>query len=72
MSAEAATAAIADGLEATYREAGMPTRLRDLPVNKEDLPGIAAETVKNFNASGDLTTPEQRTANSLQVLEAAW
>lgn len=72
MTASEATAAIADGLERIYAEVGMPTRLRDLPVSREDLDGVAAETVKNFNASGGLTTAEARVANSMRVLEAAW
>jgi alcohol dehydrogenase class IV len=64
--------AIADGLEALYAEVGMPIRLRDLPIKKTDLITVAAETVKNFNASANLSSPEERVANSLAILESAW
>ncbi len=72
MSPADAAAAIADGLERIYAEVGMPVRLRELPVPRDDLAKIAAETVKNFNASANLASPEARVANSLRVLEAAW
>lgn len=64
--------AIADGLEALYAEVGMPIRLRELPIKKTDLIAVAVETVKNFNASANLSSPEERVANSLAILESAW
>lgn len=72
MTAESATTAIADGLEAVYSGTGMPTRLRDLPLSRDDLTAVAADTVKNFNASASLAAPEVRIAHSLRVLETAW
>ncbi len=64
--------AIADGLEELYAEVGMPIRLRELPIKKTDLIAVAIETVKNFNASANLSSPEERVANSLAILESAW
>lgn len=72
MDAPQAASSVAARLEEIYEKAGMPTRLRDLPVTRDDLPGIAAETVKNFNASGGMTSADARVANSMRVLEAAW
>jgi len=67
-----AASAVADSLAAIYAGQGLPTRLRDLGVERTHLAGIAAETVKNFNASAGLGAPEDRVAHSLKVLEAAW
>ena len=43
-----------------YARAGMPIRLRDLGIPKGDIPGIAAETVKNFNANAGARSAEAR------------
>jgi hypothetical protein len=51
---------------------GMPERLRDMSIAKDDLPEVAAETVKNFNARASLRSADERVANSLRLLEAAW
>jgi alcohol dehydrogenase class IV len=72
MDARRAADAVANALAQLYRDRGMPARLRDLKVAKDELPGIAAETVKNFNARASLRSPEERIANSLRLLEAAW
>ena len=72
MDARQAANAVADELAQLYQDRGMPARLRDLDVARDDLPGIAAETVKNFNARASLRSPEERIANSLRLLEAAW
>jgi alcohol dehydrogenase class IV len=72
MDARRAADAVANELAQLYRDRGMPARLRDLKVAKHDLPGIAAETVKNFNARASLRSPEERIASSLRLLEAAW
>ncbi len=72
MMAGEATEAIASELENIYTNAGMPIRLRELDLEQEDLPKIAAETVKNFNARGSFTSPEERIATSLKLLEAAY
>jgi alcohol dehydrogenase class IV len=70
--AEAVAEAVAGALEDTYRAAGLPVRLRDLGIDKDALPAVAARTVKIFNASADLTSAEDRVARSLQLLETAW
>ena len=72
MDVAAAAEAVAGELEAIYQKAGMPIRLRDLEIDRDALPAVAARTVKIFNASGDLTTPEDRIARSLAILERAW
>jgi alcohol dehydrogenase class IV len=72
MSVRQAADAVADTLAQLYRDRGMPPRLRDADIRKDDLPAIAAETVKNFNARASLRSPEERIANSLRLLEAAW
>lgn len=72
MAPKEAADAVADALEATYREIGMPIGLRGLGVERDALPAIAAETVKNFNASAGLGRPDERVAQSLAVLEAAF
>ena len=72
MDARQAADAVAGELARIYREMGMPERLRDLSIVKEDLPAIAAETVKNFNARASLRSADERIANSLRLLEAAW
>lgn len=72
MDVPAAAEAVAGELETIYGRAGMPIRLRDLGIARDALPAVAARTVKIFNASGDLTTPEDRIARSLAILECAW
>lgn len=72
MSARQAADAVADELAKLYRERGMPGRLRDLGIGRDDLPEVAAETVKNFNARASLRSADERIANSLRLLEAAW
>jgi alcohol dehydrogenase class IV len=71
MSVEAATAATADALEAFYRAIGMPTQVRELEIPEADLPLLAQDTLKNFNAN-----PGQRSEDyahrMLQLLQAAW
>ncbi|MEQ9558879.1 MAG: iron-containing alcohol dehydrogenase [Rhodospirillales bacterium] len=72
MDAAATAEAVAGALQGLYRAADMPTGLRALGIERDDLPGIAARTVKIFNASADLTSPEDRVARSLDLLESAW
>ncbi|MEZ5597871.1 MAG: iron-containing alcohol dehydrogenase [Pseudomonadales bacterium] len=64
--------AVADRLEAVYRAIGMPVRLRELGITTQQLPRIAAETVKNFNARSTFVSPQARIAQSLRLLESAW
>ena len=72
MSASDATFAAADAIEATYRAAGMPVRVRDLDLPREDFPRIAEATLKNFNANQGLRSAEERRQQSIDLLEAAW
>jgi alcohol dehydrogenase class IV len=71
MPAEAAIGAAADALESFYRSLGMPTRVRDLDISEEDLPPLARDTRKNFNASPGART-EAYVDEMLQLLRAAW
>ncbi len=71
MSSVDAAEATADELDAIYRGVGMPARLRDVDIPKADLPLLAQDTLKNFNANpGD--RPDDNTAQMLSLLEAAW
>ena len=63
--------AIAEALRSTYRAAGMPTRLRDLDVLREDFDLITADTQKNFNANPGMRD-EDAVGEMLAILEAAW
>jgi alcohol dehydrogenase class IV len=72
METREAADAVANELARIYREMGMPERLRDMSIGKDDLPAVAAETVKNFNARASLRSADERVANSLRLLEAAW
>jgi alcohol dehydrogenase class IV len=72
MDARKAADAVADELAGLYQARGMPARLRDLEIGRDDLPAIAAETVKNFNARATMRSADERIANSLRLLEAAW
>jgi alcohol dehydrogenase class IV len=71
MSAGQAAAATADALETFYRAIGMPTRVRELDIAPDDLPLLARDTLKNFNAN-----PGARSTGyvdeMLQLLQAAW
>ncbi len=72
MDARQAALAVADRLEALYTRMEMPTRLRQLDIPRGDLPAIAAETVKNFNANAGARTAEAQIAEALALLEAAY
>ncbi|MCA8926872.1 MAG: iron-containing alcohol dehydrogenase [Alphaproteobacteria bacterium] len=65
-------AAVADRLEAIYAGTGMPTRVGQLGIPEDDLPNIAAETVKNFNFNRGARSAEQQVADALRLLRAAW
>ena len=71
MSAEAATLATAASLEAFYRAIAMPTRLRELDIPQDDLPLLAHDTLKNFNANPGLRS-ETYVDDMLRLLQAAW
>jgi alcohol dehydrogenase class IV len=72
MDARQAALAVADMLEALYVRVGMPTRLRQLEIPRDDLPAIAHETVKNFNANAGVRSAEDQIADALRLLEAAY
>lgn len=72
MSAREAALAVAERLEALYTRMEMPTRLRQLDIPRGDLPAIAAETVKNFNANAGARSAEAQIAEALALLEAAY
>ena len=63
---------VAQNIEVPMKEhLGMPARLRDVDIPKADLPLLANDTLKNFNANpGD--RPDDNTAQMLSLLEAAW
>jgi alcohol dehydrogenase class IV len=71
MSSEQAAGATADALETFYRSVGMPTRVHELEIPKDDLPLLARETLKNFNANPG-TRPEGYVDEMLRLLQAAW
>ena len=72
MSAAEATLAAADAIERSYRDAGMPVRIRDLDVSRDHFPRIAEASLKNFNANQGLRDPEARHTRTIEILEAAW
>ena len=72
MSASEATLAAADAIEATYRAAGMPVRVRDLEIAHDEFPRIADATLKNFNANQGPRSEDERRNQSIDLLEAAW
>jgi len=72
MDARQAALAVADALEALYTRIGVPTRLRQLDIPRDDLPAIARETVKNFNANAGERSPQQQIADAMRLLEAAY
>ena len=67
-----AALAVADTLEALYARIGVPTRLRQLDIPREDLRTIANETVKNFNANAGVRSPKDQIDDALRLLEAAY
>jgi len=63
--------AVAGAIESFNREIGMPARVRELGIPEADLPLVAQDTVKNFNANpGD--RPTDYTERMLQLLRTAW
>jgi alcohol dehydrogenase class IV len=71
MSAVDTAAATADALEALYRSVGMPTRVSELRIPEADLPLLARDTLKNFNANPGVR-PEGYVEEMLRLLKAAW
>lgn len=71
MSGADANTASADALAMFYRSIGMPASLGELNIPRADMPLLAQDTLKNFNAN-----PGQRPGDQLErmlaLLEAAW
>lgn len=72
MDGRQAALAVADALEALYTRVGVPTRLRQLQVPRDDLQAIANETVKNFNANAGVRSPQEQIEDAMRLLEAAY
>jgi len=72
MDARHAALAVADRLESLYTRIGVPTRLRQLDIPRDDLRAIADETVKNFNANAGARSPQEQIADAMRLLEAAY
>jgi alcohol dehydrogenase class IV len=72
MDGRQAALAVADKLEQLYVRTGMPIRLRDIEIPREDFRALAAETVKNFNANAGTRSQEAQIADALKLLEAAY
>lgn len=72
MTPHEAALAVADHLEKLYARVGVPTQLRQLQVPRDDLPAIAAETVKNFNANAGFRSPQDQITEAIHLLEAAY
>ena len=72
MDARTAALAVADRLEDLYTRVGVPTRLRQIDIPREDLQLIANETVKNFNYNPGQRSAEDQIADALRLLEAAY
>jgi alcohol dehydrogenase class IV len=64
--------AIADEIERIHEQEGMPTRVRELDVSKEDFPALAEDSVKVFNSNAGMRYPEQQLRAAMELLEAAW
>jgi alcohol dehydrogenase class IV len=71
MSTDAAAVATADALESLYRSIGMPTRVHELAIPEDDLPVLAHDTLKNFNANPGARS-DSYVDDMLQLLRAAW
>ena len=70
MAPEAAGAA-ADALDAFYRAIAMPARVRDLEIPEVELPLLARDTLKNFNANRG-ARPADYVEQMLDLLRACW
>lgn len=71
MSSQEAAEATADRLDVIYGDIGMPTRVHELDIPEADLPMLAQDTLKNFNANPGLR-PDDYQAQMLKLLQAAW
>jgi alcohol dehydrogenase class IV len=72
MDARQAALAVADALDSLYKKVGVPIRLRELEIPREELALVAQQTVKNFNANAGARSAEDQVAGALRLLEAAY
>jgi alcohol dehydrogenase class IV len=72
MNPRQAALAVAGTLDALYTRIGVPTRLRQLDIPRDDLRNIANETVKNFNANAGERSPQDQIEDAMRLLEAAY
>jgi alcohol dehydrogenase class IV len=68
---QAVAAAVAEALGAFYRAIEMPSRIRDLRIPESDLPLLARDTLKNFNANRG-PRPADQAERMLELLRACW
>jgi len=61
----------ADALEEVLRSLGMPTRLSELGIPREELPRVIEHSLKNFNADPEREFVRERELLS-EILHAAW
>jgi alcohol dehydrogenase class IV len=71
ISPDEAAPAVAEALERFYESIGMPWRLRQLEIPEDDLPLLARDTLKNFNANRGERAPDY-VRNMLDMLRACW
>ena len=71
MQPDESAAAVADYLESFYESIGMPWRLRQLEIPEDELPLLARDTLKNFNANRGERAPDY-VQHMLDMLRACW
>ncbi|MGQ4808318.1 1,3-propanediol dehydrogenase [Candidatus Entotheonellaceae bacterium PAL068K] len=71
MSSAAAAAATAEALDTFYHSIDMPTRVRQLAIPEAELPLVARDTLKNFNANPGWRS-KGYTDEMLRLLQATW
>jgi alcohol dehydrogenase class IV len=71
MSSGDAAAATAEAIESLFASIGMPTRVRALEIPEPELPLLARDTLKNFNANPGARS-EDYVGEMLRLLQAAW
>ena len=67
----ASAAAVAAALRDFYRGLGMPARVRDLDISEAELPLLARDTLKNFNANRGARAADH-VDQMLALLRACW
>lgn len=72
MDGRQAALSVADWLEDIYTRMGVPTRLCQLDIPRDDLRAIANETVKNFNANAGVRSAADQIEDAVRLLEAAY